>query len=150
MTPWWPVGQKKDPSCSPDGSGAQGTCTAEGVAFCSLLPLSHGQKSVNRSPATLLECKPPGAGLHLPCLPTRAVAPDHSSHCCQLCRPTWGMAARGVASRELIAFKRNSPSSLVAWWVKELASSPLWLGLLLLQRFYPWPGNLHMLRTQPK
>ena len=32
-------------------------------------------------------------------------------------------------------------SSRVAQWVKDLALSLLWLGLLLWCRFDPWPGN---------
>ena len=35
-------------------------------------------------------------------------------------------------------------SSLVAWWVKDLALSRLWLG------FDPWPGNFCMPGAQPK
>ena len=39
---------------------------------------------------------------------------------------------------------------LVAQWVKDLASSLLWLGSQLWHRLDPWPGNFHMLWAQPK
>ena len=35
--------------------------------------------------------------------------------------------------------------SLVLQWVKDLALSLQWLGLLLWHRFDPWPGNFYML-----
>ena len=34
--------------------------------------------------------------------------------------------------------------SLVAQWVKDPALSLGWVGLLMLKRFEPWPGNFHM------
>ena len=33
----------------------------------------------------------------------------------------------------------------MAQWVRDLALSLLWLGLLLWHGFDPWPGNFHML-----
>ena len=41
-------------------------------------------------------------------------------------------------------------SSLVAWWVKDLVLSLLWLGSLLWRRFSPWPRTFCMLQAQPK
>ena len=41
-------------------------------------------------------------------------------------------------------------SSPVVHQVKNLALSLQWLGLLLWCRFYPWPGNFHVLWVQPK
>ena len=38
----------------------------------------------------------------------------------------------------------------MALWVKDMALSLLWLGLLLLHGFGPWPGNLHMLQAERK
>ena len=34
---------------------------------------------------------------------------------------------------------------MVAWWVKNLVESLLWLGLLLWLWFNPWPRNFCML-----
>ena len=41
-------------------------------------------------------------------------------------------------------------SSLVAPWVKDLALSLLWLGLLLSRDFHPWPRNFHTPWVWPK
>ena len=38
----------------------------------------------------------------------------------------------------------------MAEWVKDLALSLQWLGLLLWCMFEPWLGNFHMPWTQPK
>ena len=38
----------------------------------------------------------------------------------------------------------------MAQWVKNVASSLLWLGLVLCSRFHPWPGNFHMSWVQLK
>ena len=46
--------------------------------------------------------------------------------------------------------KKNSQSSLVAQWVKDLALSLLWLGSLLWHRFHPWTGKFSMLWAQPE
>ena len=40
-------------------------------------------------------------------------------------------------------------SSLVTQWVKDLASL-LWLRSLPWCRLDPWPGNVDMMRAQPK
>ena len=52
--------------------------------------------------------------------------------------------------RHLQVIKSCCRSSLVAQWVKHQAMSLLWLWLLLWQGVYPWPGNFHRLREQPK
>ena len=44
----------------------------------------------------------------------------------------------------------SSWSSLVAQWVKDLALSLQWFGLLLWPGFDPWPGKFHMLLVQPQ
>ena len=41
-------------------------------------------------------------------------------------------------------------SSPVAWWVKDLALSLLWLRSLLWCGFDPWPGHFSMAQAQPK
>ena len=38
----------------------------------------------------------------------------------------------------------------MAQWVKDLALTLLWLGLLLWRRFNTWPGNFCMFWVQPK
>ena len=44
--------------------------------------------------------------------------------------------------------KKGHWSSLAAQWVKDLALSLPWPGLLLWCRFDPWPGNFHMPQVQ--
>ena len=41
-------------------------------------------------------------------------------------------------------------SSLVVWWVKDLALSLQWLRSLLWCGFDSWTGNFYMLQVQPK
>lgn len=48
------------------------------------------------------------------------------------------------------ALKTFLGGSLVAKWVKDLALSLLWLGLLLWHRIDRWPGNVCMLCVWPK
>ena len=43
-----------------------------------------------------------------------------------------------------------SESSLMAWWVKDLAVSLQQLGSLLWYRFDPWLGNFYMPQVQLK
>ena len=44
----------------------------------------------------------------------------------------------------VLLFKKTSWNSLVAQWVKDLALSLLWLGLLLWHEFNSWPRNFQM------
>ena len=62
----------------------------------------------------------------------------------------FGLFGYGQCSPMNLILQCGRGSSLLALWVKNLASSLLWLWLQLWCRFNPWPRNLHMPQAWPK
>ena len=59
----------------------------------------------------------------------------------------WQGGGRG---KSYCIIRSSTGISLVVQWVKELALSLLWLGLLLWIGLDPWPGNIYMPQAWPK